>query len=98
MVEFLEQGMTHHVAQELSAADDSSIETRLERAFLMADIHGHQAGVQTSGATVAICLVKVRNETFLCETRPLAYVSLSLSFRLNHFNRDHAKTPTRLTW
>jgi len=60
-VDFLEQGMTYHVSQELSCtADDAPISVRLERAFLMADIHAKQAGVQTSGATVALCLVKVR--------------------------------------
>ncbi|KAL7579622.1 hypothetical protein ACA910_007986 [Epithemia clementina (nom. ined.)] len=35
-----------------------SMETRLERAFLMADLHARQVGITASGATVAICLVK----------------------------------------
>ena len=37
-----------------------SMETCMERAFLMADLHGRQCGIMASGATVAICLVKVR--------------------------------------
>jgi hypothetical protein len=60
MVDFLEKGLIHHVAEELGCQKDSAdTATRLERAFLMADIHSQQAGVQSSGATVALCLVKV---------------------------------------
>ena len=59
MVDYLEHGLSYHVAQELSAPDDATIATRLERAFLMADIHSRQLGITISGATVAICLVKV---------------------------------------
>jgi hypothetical protein len=36
-----------------------SMEARLVRAFLMADINSRLAGLMTSGATVAICLLKV---------------------------------------
>lgn len=56
---FLEHGLSFHVAQELAIDDDSDIQTRLQRAFLMTDIHARHAGVMTSGATVAACLVKV---------------------------------------
>mmetsp|Transcript_19826 Transcript_19826/g.48714 ORF Transcript_19826/g.48714 Transcript_19826/m.48714 type:complete len:300 (+) Transcript_19826:192-1091(+) len=59
MVEYLEEGLQWHVAQELRCTDDNAtIATRLERAFLMADIHSKQLGVSMSGATVAMCLVK----------------------------------------
>ena len=63
MVEYLEHGLQYHVAQELQQQDDdggddaSSIAVRLERSFLMADIHSRQLGVSQSGATVACCLV-----------------------------------------
>ena len=60
MVDYLEHGLCYHVAQELQCQDDASILERLERAFLMADIHSKQLGITTSGATVAICLIKVR--------------------------------------
>lgn len=56
---FLEHGLSFHVAQELAVEDESDIQTRLQRAFLMTDIHARHAGVLTSGATVAACLVKV---------------------------------------
>jgi hypothetical protein len=59
MVEYLEHGLSYHVAQELQCQDGASMAERLERAFLMADIHSKQLGVTMSGATVAICLVKV---------------------------------------
>ena len=59
MVEYLEHGLQYHVAQELQHQDDASIPLRLERAFLMADIHSKQLGVTMSGATVAVCLVTV---------------------------------------
>ena len=62
MVEYLEHGLSYHVAQELRCDDDASILERLERAFLMADIHSKQLGVTTSGATVAICLIKVGDD------------------------------------
>lgn len=61
MVEYLEHGLCYHVAQELRCDDDATILERLERAFLMADIHSKQLGVSTSGSTVAICLIKVRS-------------------------------------
>jgi hypothetical protein len=60
MVEYLEHGLVYHVAQELKYKDDATMATRLERSFLMADIHSRQLGVTMSGATVAMCLVKVR--------------------------------------
>jgi hypothetical protein len=60
MVEYLEHGLSYHVAQELKCQDDATMATRLERAFMMADIHSNQLGVTMSGATVAVCLVKVR--------------------------------------
>ncbi len=60
MVDYLEHGLSYHVAQELQFQDDASIPERLERAFLMADIHSKQLGITTSGATVAICLIQVR--------------------------------------
>ena len=63
MVDFLEHGLSYHVAQELnddsSSDDEIGIHTRLERAFLMADIHARQLGVMASGATAAVCLVSV---------------------------------------
>lgn len=60
MVEYLEHGLSFHVAQELKChEDDATILERLERAFLMADIHSKQLGITTSGATVAVCLVQV---------------------------------------
>jgi hypothetical protein len=60
MVEYLEHGLSYHVAQELKCQDDAAMATRLERAFMMADIHSRQLEVTMSGATVAVCLVKVR--------------------------------------
>lgn len=60
IVNFLEHGLSYHVAQEMAVDDESDIQTRLQRAFLMTDIHARHAGVLTSGATVAACLVKVR--------------------------------------
>jgi len=95
IVDFLEHGMTYHVARELrqnprstttkaseaggedgndTDAENSGnagnncndeavdLKTRIVRAFLMTDIHARQAGILTSGATVAMCLVKVSEE------------------------------------
>ena len=59
MVEYLDYFLASHVANELHVEDQSAIPVRLERAFLMADIHAAQCGVSSSGATVVICLVKV---------------------------------------
>ena len=59
MVEYLEHGLSYHVAQELQCPDQASILSRLERAFLIADIHSNQIGVTMSGATVAVGLVRV---------------------------------------
>lgn len=56
---FLEETLAENVARELSHKDDddASMETRLERAFLMTDVQSKQMGLNTSGATVAVCLV-----------------------------------------
>ena len=75
MVEYLEHGLLFHIAHELKHRgheshdqknnenddhdDEATILERLERAFLMADIHSNQLGITTSGATVAVCLVQV---------------------------------------
>lgn len=59
IVNFLEHGLSFHVAQEMAIEDESDIQTRLQRAFLITDIHARHAGVLTSGATVAACLIKV---------------------------------------
>jgi hypothetical protein len=48
--------------------DDATILERLERAFLMADIHSNQLGITTSGATVAVCLVQVSETTTYIRT------------------------------
>ncbi len=59
IVEFLEDGLLYHVSHELQITEDStgSILERLERSFLMADIHSKAMGLMNSGATVAACLV-----------------------------------------
>jgi len=58
IVEFLEHTLAENIAQELNEDDDASIHTRLERAFLITDIQSHMMAIDTSGATVALCLVK----------------------------------------
>jgi len=64
IVDFLEHGLAFHVARELrgdnggGGDDDDDLKKRIERAFLMADIHSRQAGLITSGSTVAMCLIK----------------------------------------
>lgn len=40
-----------------STAEGKTIQTALERAFLLTDIQSRMAGIQTSGATVACCIV-----------------------------------------
>ena len=60
MVEYLEHFLSFHVAEELKHDDDdATMAVRLERAFVLADIHAMQCGVNTSGATVVTCLVQV---------------------------------------
>ena len=68
IVEFLEDGLLYHVSQELQFEPNDSniceiqsnvdgISQRLERAFLMVDIHSKAMGITNSGATVAVCLI-----------------------------------------
>jgi hypothetical protein len=59
MVDYLEHGLSFHIAQELHCDDDATTAMRLERAFLIADVHSRSTGITMSGATVAVCLVKV---------------------------------------
>lgn len=60
MVEYLEANFMRNVAEELNCNDDEAdVHTRLERAFLVSDIQSRMMGIQTSGATVALCLVQV---------------------------------------
>ena len=58
-MKFLEGTLADNVAEELRHEDDADMPTRIERAFLLTDIQSRMAGIMTSGATVAICLVKV---------------------------------------
>lgn len=72
MVDFLEHSLSYHIAQELAVTvkDESvSIEESLVRAFLMADVHSKEAGIKTSGATVAVCLVKVCIGSWSCQSQ-----------------------------
>ncbi len=80
IVEFLEDGLLYHVSQELQIEEqdpnnfqdynnqrivsDDSIPARLERSFLMADIHSNALGLTNSGATVAMCLVTRGNNIY----------------------------------
>ena len=91
MVEYLEHGLLFHIAHELKHRrheshdknnenddydDEATILERLERAFLMADIHSNQLGITTSGATVAVCLVQVskrKEGRYICFTRTLSH-------------------------
>lgn len=62
MVDFLRHGLSHHVAEEWFDGDDAVPRPlRLERAFLMADLHARHLGVSTSGAAVAVCLIEKEN-------------------------------------
>ncbi len=77
IVEFCEDGLLYHVCQELQIEEkdpnndgdddnvsDDSIHARLERSFLMADIHSKALGLTNSGATVAMCLVTRGNDIY----------------------------------
>lgn len=79
MVEYLEDGLVFHVAAELNAdadeccdkdSGDKDILKRLERAFLMADIHSKTLGISTSGATVAACLITRSTTTTTTKEKP----------------------------
>lgn len=58
IVEFLEDGLHENIAKELNHGDDADIPTRLERAFLITDVQSSMMKLDTSGATVAMCLIK----------------------------------------
>ena len=69
IVEFLEDGLLYHVSHELQIEErdplsNGSILARLERSFLMADIHSKALGLTNSGATVAVCLVTRGNDIY----------------------------------
>ena len=42
----------------MDTMDEAGVHERLERAFLITDVQSQMEGIQTSGATVAICLVE----------------------------------------
>lgn len=99
MVNYLEHGLSYHVAQELQHTSESGdmsgggILSSLERAFFMADIHSKQLGVTTSGATVAVCLIKVCSIRF---SRQAIFLSLirthTLLLLLTLFRNDPVRT------
>ncbi|GKZ01218.1 hypothetical protein MPSEU_001073100 [Mayamaea pseudoterrestris] len=66
MVDFLEHSLSRHLAHEI-LDDDETVElsTRLERAFLITDIHALKSGVTNSGATVACCVIQRLGSTQL---------------------------------
>mmetsp|Transcript_1647 Transcript_1647/g.2637 ORF Transcript_1647/g.2637 Transcript_1647/m.2637 type:complete len:291 (+) Transcript_1647:179-1051(+) len=51
-----------HKAALCQDSEGASIEERIERAFLITDIQSHMAGLATSGATAAICLMDRRRQ------------------------------------
>jgi len=57
-VEFLEPFLCENIAEELNCIDNDDILRRLERAFLITDVQSKMMGIQTSGATVVVCLIK----------------------------------------
>ena len=64
-VDFMQHALPFHVAHELDTMgnddcnDEETRKLKVLRAFLMADIHARQAGITSSGAAVALCLVHV---------------------------------------
>ena len=61
IVDFLEGSLHKNIAEELNIDDGVAIHTKIERAFLMTDAESRMAGIETSGATVAVCLIKVHS-------------------------------------
>jgi protein phosphatase/protein phosphatase PTC1 len=59
-VDFLEEKLHVSIADELNMTQDgASTQEKLERAVLMTDAECRMAGIESSGATVVVCLVKV---------------------------------------
>jgi serine/threonine protein phosphatase PrpC len=58
IAEFLEETLHLNIAQELNQSDEASIHERLERAFLMTDVQSKMKHMQTSGSTVACCIIE----------------------------------------
>lgn len=58
MVEFLKHALEFHVAQEMQVHDGASLEEQITRAFLITDAHAQSIGITTSGATVALLLIR----------------------------------------
>ena len=74
-----------------SRDDDVPTGTRLERAFLVTDILIRKFGIKTSGATVAICLIKKSNGGVTINTANAgdARVVLSRGNNAIRLSRDH---------
>lgn len=60
IVDFLEPNLEKHVAQELKLPDDASVEERLTRAFLIADVKSRELDLSTSGATAIVCVIQLQ--------------------------------------
>ena len=82
----MDEVLAENVAIELGHDDDASMETRLERAFLITDIQAFKMGLLTSGATVAICLVKRHTSTGIF----VLYVANAGDARVVLCHKDHA--------
>jgi serine/threonine protein phosphatase PrpC len=103
MVDFLEHSMSHHLAHELLVDDDTlPVQTRLERAFLLTDIHAQQSGISSSGSTVACCTVEVSRSCLdvIVDARPyfvrLIECNVSFSACRPHSFRLQPPTPATL--
>jgi len=58
-VDFLEGALHLNIAEELNRTNDKTpIHTKIEQAFLMTDAQSRMAGIETSGATVCVTLIK----------------------------------------
>lgn len=63
MVDFLKYGLSFHIAEEMEADENDHIFSQIGRAFLAADVHAKTVRIDTSGSTVAVCLIEETETT-----------------------------------
>lgn len=102
IVDFLEESLENTVYQELKVEDDTSIQDRFARAFLITDMESKKSGITTSGATCVSALLHCEenkkklyianigdSRAVLCIKEECSEGKSSCAFRAQRLSHDH---------
>lgn len=95
-VDYLSTYLHSNIATELNIESDSStsLHQKIESAFLITDVESHMAGINSSGATVAISLVERVHNKVTIHAANCGDARIVLSKGVKRLTRDHKAEDT----